>query len=141
MLTLTLASAFLLSAPVPKDWRKPADPPDGEWVAERFEVDGYSYDPNFGVRKARDSFTPTKWEAKSSSGVQHSELVAWFEAGKTLHADFFPGDPKKEAKGIWKVEGDTLTICRARPGQQRPSEFTAPKGSGRELLVFKRVTK
>ncbi len=39
---------------------------------------------------------------------------------------------------IYKVTGDVLTVCLAIDGP-RPDAFTAEKGSGRQLLVFKRV--
>jgi len=38
--------------------------------------------------------------------------------------------------GIYKLEGDTLTICTDEDG--RPTEFTANAGSGRQLMVLKR---
>jgi hypothetical protein len=39
-------------------------------------------------------------------------------------------------RGIYKQDGGTLTICFATA--ERPSDFTAEKGSGRTLLVMKR---
>jgi len=41
--------------------------------------------------------------------------------------------------GIYKLEADTMTICMAGPGQPRPKEFKAEKGSGCSLRTFKRV--
>jgi len=40
--------------------------------------------------------------------------------------------------GIYKLEGDVLTICTASPGQPRPEQFKADKGSGRTLQTFQR---
>lgn len=41
--------------------------------------------------------------------------------------------------GIYTLDGDTLTICRARPGADRPREFAAKEGSGIELLTLQRL--
>jgi uncharacterized protein (TIGR03067 family) len=49
------------------------------------------------------------------------------------------GGPGKEqpAKGIYRLKGDVLTVCHSRPGEDRPKDFTAEKGSGNALIVLK----
>jgi uncharacterized protein (TIGR03067 family) len=36
----------------------------------------------------------------------------------------------KEIKGIYKLDGDTLTSCVAEAGKDRPAEFVSKPGSG-----------
>ncbi len=55
--------------------------------------------------------------------------------------DLIPdGGPKRgeHVLGIYKLEGDVLTICTAASGQPRPKQFKAGKGSGCTLQTFQR---
>jgi uncharacterized protein (TIGR03067 family) len=45
----------------------------------------------------------------------------------------------KLIKGITKLDADTLTSCVAKPGKERPTEFSSKPGSGHTLRVFKRA--
>ena len=58
------------------------------------------------------------------------------------HIDFtYEDGPAKGTtlKGIYKIEGDTLTICYGGLGKDRPTEFASKAGSGTILVVQKRA--
>lgn len=66
-----------------------------------------------------------------------------YDTSKTPHAlDLIPdGGPHrdKHVLGIYRLEGDTLTICVADPDEPRPTAFEATEGSKRTLQTFKRI--
>jgi uncharacterized protein (TIGR03067 family) len=52
----------------------------------------------------------------------------------------FPRGTGTASPGIYKLEGDMLTICRVLAGKERPKEFKSAE-VGSNLVVYKRVTK
>jgi uncharacterized protein (TIGR03067 family) len=40
--------------------------------------------------------------------------------------------------GIYEIEGDTLKVCFAQPGEERPKKFTSKEGTGFIYCVYKR---
>ena len=65
------------------------------------------------------------------------------DPGKSpAHLDFtYEDGPAKGTtlKGVYKFEGDTLTVCFGGFGKDRPTEFASKAGSGTILIVQKRA--
>jgi uncharacterized protein (TIGR03067 family) len=58
----------------------------------------------------------------------------------TIDITFTGGEGKgATALGLYKIEGDVLTICRAAPGKPRPTEFASSAGSDLTLMSYKKA--
>jgi len=57
----------------------------------------------------------------------------------TVDVTYTDGDMKGQtALGIYKIDNDVLTICRAAPGNARPTEFASTPGSSLTLMTYRR---
>jgi len=55
--------------------------------------------------------------------------------------DFMETEGENKGKiiwGIYELGDDTRKLCFSQPGKDRPTDFSAPAGSGHTLVVFKR---
>jgi uncharacterized protein (TIGR03067 family) len=59
---------------------------------------------------------------------------------KPGHIDLTINEGGKDAvlKGVYKLEGDTLKVCFAGPGEKRPTELRSELGSSEMYVVMKR---
>jgi uncharacterized protein (TIGR03067 family) len=61
---------------------------------------------------------------------------------KAVEIAFTEGRHKgKTVLGIYEIEGDSFRVCCARPGDERPTDFSAKAGSGHTLVVYQRDKK
>jgi uncharacterized protein (TIGR03067 family) len=135
--TWVIAGSLAVGAPALKDRPKPDRPPMGEWQIDREEHDG---------RAARHLSADRFWVGERSVEVgnklQFNFLSKWsaafFQVDGEHRADLT--DPERPdrppERAIWKVEGGRLTICHGAPGAPRPTEYSAPEGSGRVLYIL-----
>jgi uncharacterized protein (TIGR03067 family) len=57
---------------------------------------------------------------------------------KTIDYEMTDGFTKgKKQLGIYEVDGATFKSCFAKPGDERPADFTSKPGDGRTLSVWK----
>jgi uncharacterized protein (TIGR03067 family) len=136
----TLALALVVGAPALKD-KAPAKPTiEGEWQVEsRFDGGKASTDTNRwvfspgGVAEIREPI----------GGRVVSNLTYTLSADAAAKAiDFLEGQGNGKAdlrQGIYKIEGDTLTVSFTVGMTPRPTSFDAANGN--YLIVMKRVAK
>jgi uncharacterized protein (TIGR03067 family) len=109
----------------------------GEWVIVSVEPATKAD----GEQSQRVVVTGSEWKTTRTPRA----FTVRVDNGKSpKHLDLVSDAKGKERtwQGIYKIEGDKLTFCRANAagtGVKRPTEFKA--GPGVELMVFKRADK
>jgi uncharacterized protein (TIGR03067 family) len=114
----------------------------GSWTATKAERDGKAAGDVVGNRL---SFTGTRFRIRSKDGkALYAGSIRVDPSAKPAAIDFehTQGVLKgKTWKGIYAMDGDTLTICDNAPNldKGRPAAFEAKSGSGYVLITFKRA--
>jgi uncharacterized protein (TIGR03067 family) len=114
----------------------------GSWTATKAERDGKAADDDVGHRL---SFTGNRFQIQSKDGkLLYAGTVREDPSAKPAAIDFehTEGALKgKTWKGIYALDGDTLTTCDNAPNldKGRPAVFEAKSGSGYVLITFKRA--
>jgi uncharacterized protein (TIGR03067 family) len=144
MNAILLGTAILVGAPAPKEAPKKETSIVGEWTLESETVGGrempkpsegmiyeYTADGTFFSRKGGVEVRGSRRGYKVDGTNDPAELD--LEAGSFAKVASVPG--------IYKIEGDKLTICLNIGTGNRPTSFQAEKGDRTSLMVFKRVKK
>ena len=144
-----LASAFLVLAVVGIHGRSADDAKEdavkhfkdalqGKWQMTSRIQDGVPSEADL-VKNRTVTFEGDKYIVRDGDNVigelsykvDPAKKPSWFDVTPN-NADF--------AKGIIKLEGDTLTFCVAGEGD-RPSDFKSERGDERIIVEFKKVKK
>ena len=114
----------------------------GTWTATKAERDAKAANDVVGHRL---SFTGNHFQIQSKDGKPlYAGTVQMDPSAKPAAIDFEhkEGALKGKAwKGIYTLDGDTLTICDNAPNlnKGRPTTFEIKSGSGYVLITFKRA--
>jgi uncharacterized protein (TIGR03067 family) len=113
----------------------------GTWQAVSYSLDGVkaSDDDMKKIKLAIDADGKTSASRNGQVFIASTTKIDPTSAPMTIDVTFTEGGDKgRTALGIYKIEDDVLTICRAAPDQPRPSAFASEPGSGHTLMAYKR---
>jgi uncharacterized protein (TIGR03067 family) len=84
---------------------------------------------------------PCGWEfaagGKLLSRRDGYEPAEWRYTAAPAHLDWVAGE--EEVRAIYRLDGDTLTVCYSHRAPDRPTRFDSPTGAHLVLLTFKRA--
>src|SRR5262245_39667172 len=141
MTSLLLGVAITVGAPIGKDPKKDSPSIVGEWAAEGATSRGRPDNPPPGTTWTftADGKSVLRIGAKEESREGTYKLDAKKDPAEI---DITPGIKKDGTmQGIYKVEGDTLTVCFSFEEAERPKTFDAPAESRRIVIILKRIKK
>jgi chitinase len=136
--TLVLASTLYVNQAPPADAAKEADKAlDGAWQVVALEADGKSLElPPEG--QSRVTFAGSR--VTTGEGQRFAITVDPTTSPKLIDFKALTGDDKgRVLEGIYRLRGDTLTICVfGGEIRSRPTDFVTKAGSGCLLVSLKR---
>jgi uncharacterized protein (TIGR03067 family) len=140
---LTLLAGLLIGADDPKPMGDVEKAIEGVWVVKEAERGGQPAEKPVGdevsIRDGQITIAPDE-----DGGRREMATYTLDTSKDPKQIDFKPGVEGNQGEeppvlqGIFKVEGDTLTIVLAGPGVQRPTEFKTSEGSTTLMAVLKR---
>jgi uncharacterized protein (TIGR03067 family) len=127
---------FIERQPFPNNSQKaPVVKPDrvllqGTWTIKTLEIEGQSFPGGSSIRLSGNTFVTRSMGAEYEGTFNLDETAS----PKTIDMTFTKGPEKgNTALGIYKLEGDTWTICLTVTAKERPTKFATKKGSGLAL--------
>jgi uncharacterized protein (TIGR03067 family) len=140
LLPAALTAVMLVAADAKDDaFKKDMEALQGKWQLVSMQRDGESVDVS---KDASRVITGDKYELTLRPGlsIEGTYKIDPTAKPKKMETTASTGPYKdQELLGIYELSGDTLKICYAPPGKERPTEFKTKDGSGWILTVHKKV--
>jgi len=141
-LTLVLGLVFISesnSAPALKEAKSDLKKLQGDWEIVTWEQQGRVLN-----MKATWSFDGEKYTLDQQNNLETGSIkIDQTKKQPTMDLEIIGGNcAGKDQPGIYKLDGDTLTLCFAWPGDtERPTEFSTNAANRHVLITLKRIKK
>lgn len=115
----------------------------GNWTVVSGQEDGKAL-PAEKVKGSRVVITQDSWTVHEENNQKRVMAFKIDPSTTPRHIDFTTtegSDKGKTSQGIYSLEGDTLRIAFAQPGQDRPKDFNTKEGSKAMGFVMKRAAR
>jgi uncharacterized protein (TIGR03067 family) len=115
---------------------------EGTWQAVTYALDGKkaSEDDMKRVQLVFDADGMTQALNDGKVFIASQTKIDPAAAPMLIDISFTEGSDKgKASQGIYKIDGEVLTICRSAPGKPRPNGFSSEMGSGWTLMTYKKL--
>jgi uncharacterized protein (TIGR03067 family) len=136
-LALTAAGFLLVGLTHAADDDKELAKLKGKWDITSVERDGKAMDT---FKDGARDIDGAKYTMTSKAGAKFIGAFKIDPSKKPKVMDLMPEDGQYKGKtllGIYELDGDTLKICFAEPGKDRPTEFSSKNGC--VLAIHKRA--
>jgi uncharacterized protein (TIGR03067 family) len=140
-LALVLLPLLAAADPAP-DAKQEADKLQGEWTMVSLETRGRK-STDEAVKGYRLTIRGDRWEVTRGGAAAGGDITFKLDPSKDpKEIDLVTKSRGAESvsRGIYKLEGDTLTLCRTQGTADRPKEFKTTPEAG-VLVVWKRDKK
>jgi uncharacterized protein (TIGR03067 family) len=123
-----------------KDAKQELDKLQGEWTLVSTEVGGKKR-PDTENALSKLTISENQWVGTHRDFPRQNRSTIEIDPSKDPKTiDLISRHENATAPGIYKLEGDTLTVCYGTVGGERPKEFKTTQESG-VLVVLKRAKK
>jgi uncharacterized protein (TIGR03067 family) len=112
----------------------------GQWVVVSLEHRGHVAEPA-DFEGQSSVYEKNRWTWKVGDKVMRRGIITLNSTRSPKAINTWDSDGPHEDEtvpGIYQLDGDTLKLCFAMPGEKRPTEFTTKSGTGAILVVYKR---
>ncbi len=133
-----LMTVFLLGSGDPA--KTDLDKLQGTWVMVAMETEGHDLEAE-DFKDNLAVYEQNHLTLKTGDRVRRRGIVTLDPGRKPKAINTWDQDgpyDDQTVPGIYELDGDTLKVCFARPGQERPKEFTTKSGTAFLLCVYKR---